>query len=209
VENMSGLVCPKCGEQIDLFKRGGGRALANEMGVPFLGAIPIDPQIVHSGDSGTPFIEQHAKTTSGAAFAEVVARILAGEEVSPLRSEATETKDGDNRMKIAIPLAAGCLCAHFGHCEEFAIVEVNTETKEVLSTVTHEPPAHEPGVLPRWLHELGANVIIAGGMGSRAQQIFAENDIAVVVGAPAESPERLVSAYLNGTLQAGDNLCDH
>jgi len=112
-------------------------------------------------------------------------------------------------MKIAIPLAAGRLSAHFGHCEEFAIVEVDEEAKEVVNTSRHGSPPHEPGALPRWLHELGANMIIAGGMGRRAQQLFAQNDIAVVVGAPAESPERLVSAYLDGTLEAGDNLCDH
>ena len=112
-------------------------------------------------------------------------------------------------MKIAIPLAEGRLSAHFGHCEEFAIVEVAEDTKEILNTSTHEPPAHEPGVLPRWLHELGASVIIAGGMGQRAQQLFAQNDIAVVVGAPAESPDHLVLAYLDGTLQTGANVCDH
>lgn len=88
VENMSGLVCPKCGEQIDLFKSGGGKALAREMNVPFLGAIPIEPQIVDSGDAGTPFIERHANTRSGAALAEVVSRILAEQQPSPLKTEA-------------------------------------------------------------------------------------------------------------------------
>ena len=112
-------------------------------------------------------------------------------------------------MRIAIPLAAGRLSAHFGHCEEFAIVEVDEETKEVVNTSRHGSPPHEPGALPRWLHELGAKVIIAGGMGRRAQQLFAQNDIVVVVGAPAESPDRLVAAYLDGTLEGGDNLCDH
>jgi ATP-binding protein involved in chromosome partitioning len=52
-------------------------------------------------------------------------------------------------------------------------------------------------------------VIIAGGMGRRAQQLFAQNGITVVVGAPAETPEQLVSAYLSGTLETGGNLCDH
>ena len=112
-------------------------------------------------------------------------------------------------MKIAIPLAGGQLTAHFGHCEEFAIVEVDDKTKEILSQSTHTPPHHEPGVLPRWLHEQGAEVIIAGGMGQRAQQLFVANDIAVVVGVSAAAPEQIVSAYLDGTLQAGANICDH
>ena len=112
-------------------------------------------------------------------------------------------------MKIAIPVANGRLSAHFGHCEAFAILEADPQGKEIASKSMHEAPPHEPGLLPRWLHELGANVIIAGGMGQHAQQLFAENGIAVVVGAPADPPELLASAYLSGTLQAGENICDH
>lgn len=112
-------------------------------------------------------------------------------------------------MKIAIPLAAGHLAMHFGHCEEFAIVEIDEQTKEIIATKTLKPPAHEPGVLPAWLHEQGANLIIAGGMGQRAQQLFAQNDIEVIVGAPAETPEQLVKAYADGALQTGSNICDH
>jgi predicted Fe-Mo cluster-binding NifX family protein len=98
---------------------------------------------------------------------------------------------------------------HFGHCEEFALVDVDEKSGKALKTVTLQPPAHEPGVLPRWLHEQGATVIIAGGMGQRAQQLFAQNGIQVVVGAPAQSPEQLVQAYMQGSLQTGENLCDH
>ena len=112
-------------------------------------------------------------------------------------------------MKIAIPLAQGRLTLHFGHCEQFAIVEADPTEKTVLSVETHTPPPHEPGALPRWLNEHGANVIIAGGMGQRAQQLFAENDIAVVVGAPSDTPEALAQAYLDGALKSGDNVCDH
>ncbi len=112
-------------------------------------------------------------------------------------------------MKIAIPMADGRLCMHFGHCEQFALVEVDEASKTVTGTSYLTPPPHEPGVLPRWLHAQGANVIIAGGMGQRAQGLFAENGIKVVVGAPAEKPEDVVSAYLSGTLQVGANTCDH
>jgi Mrp family chromosome partitioning ATPase len=76
VENMSGYVCPNCGQRINLFKTGGGKALAQEMNVPFLGEIPIDPQIVTSGDSGRPFVEAHGRDPGGTAFADLVSRIL-------------------------------------------------------------------------------------------------------------------------------------
>ena len=58
-------------------------------------------------------------------------------------------------MKIAIPMAEGRLCMHFGHCEQFALVEVDEANKVVTSTSYLTPPPHEPGVLPRWLHEQG------------------------------------------------------
>ncbi|HDR06797.1 MAG TPA: ATP-binding protein [Candidatus Coatesbacteria bacterium] len=56
IENMAGLVCPHCGGGIDLFKRGGGKALAEELGVPFLGEVPLDPRAVEAGDSGKPMV---------------------------------------------------------------------------------------------------------------------------------------------------------
>ena len=110
-------------------------------------------------------------------------------------------------MKFAIPLAEGKLTAHFGHCQEFALVEV--EDNQIKEKEILDPPPHEPGVLPKWLHEQGADVIIAGGMGMRAIDLFTQNDIKVVTGAPSLTPEELVKQYLDNTLTAGDNLCDH
>ena len=112
-------------------------------------------------------------------------------------------------MKIAIPLVAGRLSMHFGHCEQFAILEVDEQSKQIVNKAVYPSPPHEPGALPSWLHEMGADVIIASGMGVRAQELFARNGITVVVGAPAEGPEQLAAAYLDGSLQAGENICDH
>lgn len=110
-------------------------------------------------------------------------------------------------MKFAIPLAEGKLTAHFGHCQEFALVDV--EDNEIKNKETIVPPPHEPGVLPKWLHDLGTTVIIAGGMGGRALDLFAQNDIKVIVGAPSLTPEELVRQYLDNKLEAGANVCDH
>jgi predicted Fe-Mo cluster-binding NifX family protein len=71
------------------------------------------------------------------------------------------------------------------------------------------PPAHEPGVLPKWLGEMGVKLVIAGGIGRRAQQLFNENGINVITGAPGDTPQQLVGDYLNGQLQSGPNVCDH
>jgi predicted Fe-Mo cluster-binding NifX family protein len=110
-------------------------------------------------------------------------------------------------MKIAVPLADGKLTAHFGHCQEFALIEV--EGNEIKEKETLVPPPHEPGVLPSWLHNLGADVIIAGGMGGRALRLFEQNGIRVVTGALSLDPEELVRSYMNNTLVSGNNVCDH
>lgn len=112
-------------------------------------------------------------------------------------------------MRIAIPVANGKLNMHFGHCAEFVIVDVDTDTKKVLATETIPAPPHEPGLLPKWLGERLVDVIIAGGMGQRAQRLFAEKYITVLVGAPSETVEKLVEDYLNDRLATGVNLYDH
>lgn len=112
-------------------------------------------------------------------------------------------------MKIAIPIANGQLSAHFGHCESFTLIDVNPETKEINGQTTIPAPPHQPGLLPPWLAEKGATVIIAGGMGQRAQALFQRQGIDVVVGAPAAPPEKIVTDYLAGCLAQGTNLCDH
>ncbi len=112
-------------------------------------------------------------------------------------------------MRIAIPLAQGRLSLHFGHCDEFAIVDVDSQDKGISGIHREAAPNHAPGVLPRWLAQQKVDVIIAGGMGSRAQMLFAENGVKVVIGATAGGPEDVANAYLNGSLQTGANICDH
>jgi ATP-binding protein involved in chromosome partitioning len=112
-------------------------------------------------------------------------------------------------MRIAIPTAQGFLCMHFGHCETFALIDVD-DTKGIINGTTMiEPPPHEPGLLPRWLKEKGANVIIAGGMGMHAQNLFAESGIKVIVGVSGGEPEGVVKNYLAKSLVTGANTCDH
>jgi predicted Fe-Mo cluster-binding NifX family protein len=110
-------------------------------------------------------------------------------------------------MKIAIPTANGKLCIHFGHCETVTIFDV--EDGQIRGSEVLGPPPHEPGVLPRWLHALGVETVIAGSMGDRAQAIFAEHGIKVLTGAQAEAPSQTVRRYLDGSLVTGENACDH
>ena len=205
VENMSGFICPHCGEVTNIFKTGGGERMANEMGVPFLGRIPLDPQVAEACDSGTPYVHRYARSETAKAFEHVIQPILTldGAKTPP------QTQEEMKQMRIALPIADGKLAMHFGHCAEFALVDVDHPTKQIIKTEMVDAPEHQPGLLPRWLGEKGANVIIAGGMGTRAQNLFAEQHIQVVVGAPADTLDNLVKAYLDGTLQSGENVCDH
>ncbi|MBN2162740.1 MAG: NifB/NifX family molybdenum-iron cluster-binding protein [Pontiellaceae bacterium] len=112
-------------------------------------------------------------------------------------------------MKIAVPTANGQLCMHFGHCEVFTLIDVDVANKTVVSIAELDPPPHEPGVLPHWLAGQGADMVIAGGMGMRAQNLFEEQSIKVVVGAQGGTPESVALAYLSGSLETGANACDH
>ena len=76
IENMSGMICPHCGKQIDIFKEGGGKRAAMELGIPFLGKIPFDPQIVVSGDEGKPFIADNPDSEASRAFMDIVEKII-------------------------------------------------------------------------------------------------------------------------------------
>jgi ATP-binding protein involved in chromosome partitioning len=75
IENMSGFVCPKCGAEIDIFKVGGGKKIAEDLSVPFLGSIPIDPEICRDSDNGIPFITEHVDSPATKAFTEIVKKI--------------------------------------------------------------------------------------------------------------------------------------
>ena len=112
-------------------------------------------------------------------------------------------------MRIAVPVADGLLSMHFGHCERFAFFDTDPQSGTVLESHELDAPEHQPGLLPRWLSERGAQIVIAGGMGHRAQTFFADFGIDVLVGAQVDTAEWLVASYLNGTLRAGENICDH
>jgi MinD-like ATPase involved in chromosome partitioning or flagellar assembly len=77
IENMSGFVCPKCGEQVNIFGEGGGQKIAKDMKVPFLGRIPIDTKICEASDKGIPFVLEHPDSSAAKAFMEIVKKIEA------------------------------------------------------------------------------------------------------------------------------------
>ena len=112
-------------------------------------------------------------------------------------------------MRYAVPVSGGVVATHFGHCEHFALIDVDKEKKEILRKELVPSPGHQPGLLPQWLAEEGVSAVIASGMGSRARSLFQQNHIQVIIGALESDPEKAVQDYLDGVLATGDNICDH
>ena len=112
-------------------------------------------------------------------------------------------------MRYAVPIVDGKMATHFGHCSHFALFDVDETRNAITKKEIVASPGHEPGLLPTWLAEEGVSVIIASGIGSRAQGLFRENRIEVVTGTLEDEPEKAVMDHMGGTLATGDNLCDH
>lgn len=197
IENMSGFACPTCNSLHAIFKSGGGEKTASDWCIPFLGRLPIDPGVVTAGDAGQTIdsLTSHTKEK----MQHIVDRML--------QQLPNNQKGADVTMKIAIPLAGGKLCTHFGHCEQFAIVTV--EKGKIAKQETLTPPPHAPGVIPNWIASQGCTDILVGGMGEAAQAILREHGIKITCGAPSDTPEHLVTLYLGGKLADSDNACDH
>jgi len=108
---------------------------------------------------------------------------------------------------IAVPMENGVLCAHFGHCETFAIVEV--KDNKIIGIKEQSPPEHVPGLYPRWIAQFGVTDVIAGGMGQKAVDLFNEQKINVFAGAPEKAAKELVEDFLAGKLSLSANYCNH
>lgn len=111
------------------------------------------------------------------------------------------------RRKIAIPMENEVLSAHFGHCQKFAIIEV--ENNQIISSEELNPPEHIPGLYPKWVAQHGVHDVIAGGMGQKAIDLFNQQNINVFIGAPMKSAEELVLDFVNDRLELSANYCNH
>lgn len=107
-------------------------------------------------------------------------------------------------MKIAVASKGENIFGHFGHCENFNIY--TTKEGKIESAESVANPGHRPGFLPNFLADMGVNVIIAGGMGGGAVEIFNERNVEVVVGADGDA-RAAVEAYLQGKLKSTGSVC--
>lgn len=213
VENMSGLKCPHCGKMIEIFKTSGGMLTAKKEGLTLLGSLPFEPEVVSKGDTGNMSLLDDNELMLTQEFNKIVDKIVKltetrAESSTELEKKLPTRKEGSADTKVlVVPVSEGKLSAHFGHCEQFAFIE--TQNGKIMETEMRNPPSHEPGALPMWLYEQGADIAIVGGMGESAQQLLREKGIEVIIGAPMDSPESLANQYLLNTLVTGENVCDH
>lgn len=212
VENMSHTVCPHCGKEIALFGESHTAQVAADFGIPYLGSMPIDPDLARLADEGhierihKNFLTEAIETLEklpihGMSYAEKDA-----EELERKNADKIETgkKQEDNKVRIAVSVEAGEISQHFGHCEGFQIIDI--ENNKLVKEEFMANPGHKPGLLPRLLHERQVNVVIAGGMGGGAVDMFNENCIDVITGASGKVAN-VVDSYLAGTLESSGSVC--
>ena len=109
-------------------------------------------------------------------------------------------------MKIAVASEGKMVTGHFGHCQNFNIYEI--ENNEIVKSESIPSPGHKPGFLPNYLGDLGVNVIISGGIGGGAVDIFSERKIEIITGAQGDA-ETAVQKYLKGELKSTGSICHH
>lgn len=186
VENMSYALCSKCGEKLYIFGESHIENIAEKYDINSIAKLPIEPELAKACDEGA--IELFDGTWLDELFQNM---------------NKNKTK-GDNIMKIAVSCNDNQIWAHFGHCKNFIIYE--TENGKIISEQSVPNPGHKPGFLPNFLADMGVKVMISGGMGGGAVDIFNERDVEVVLGAQGDA-KLAVEAYLRGELESTGSVC--
>jgi len=184
MENMSYFKCPDNDKEYKIFGESHIEEIAEKYSLKVLAKLPIDPKISAACDNG--LIELYSES-----WIDSVAHIL-------------ENSEEKQMIKIAVASENEMVTEHFGHCINFNIFEA--ENNQIVKSVSIANPGHKPGFLPNFLNDMGVNVIISGGMGGGAIEIFNEKDIEVIVGAAGKAKEA-AEAYLKGMLKSTGSVC--
>ncbi len=183
VENMAYFKCPDNGKEYKIFGESHVEAIAQKHRIAVLAKLPIDPKIAEACDQG--MIESYEGN-----WLDNIAEIL--------------EKDGGKKMKIAVASEKEMVADHFGYCQSFNIFE--TENKHIVKSESIPNPGHKPGFLPKFLNDMGVKVIISGGMGSSAIDLFNGKGIEVITGAKGQA-KAAAEQYLQGILKSTGSVC--
>ncbi len=184
IENMSYFTCPDNGKDYHIFGESHIDTIAHKHGIKVLAKVPIDPAISEACDQG-------------------VIESFEGHWLEPVGERLRQLEEKE-MIKIAVASEGERVAEHFGHCENFTIFEA--EQSQIVKGELIPNPGHKPGFLPEFLSDQGVDVIISGGMGSSAIDIFNEKGIEVVVGAKGNA-KAAAEAYLEGLLKSSGSVC--
>ncbi|AEH23347.1 ATPase-like, ParA/MinD [Thermodesulfobacterium geofontis OPF15] len=188
VENMSGFICPHCGKPVDIFKKGGGQKLADELGIRFLGRIPVDPRIVDTGDAGKPLIAAYPESVTAKAFEELVRNIIVATE--EMKKDILEEKF----MRIAIPISTPSkIETDPEKFELFALYDVENNKILVKDVVKK---AENQGLIDFLKEQVVTHVLLFDPPKELADYL-SQNEIKVLVtDTSTETPDSLIEEYL-------------
>jgi Mrp family chromosome partitioning ATPase/predicted Fe-Mo cluster-binding NifX family protein len=188
VENMSGFICPHCGKPVDIFKKGGGQKLADELGIRFLGRIPVDPRIVDTGDAGKPLIAAYPESVTAKAFEELVRNIIVATE--EMKKDILEEKF----MRIAIPISTPSkIETDPEKFELFALYDVENNKILVKDVVKK---AENQGLIDFLKEQVVTHVLLFDPPKELADYL-SQNEIKVLVtDTSTETPDNLIEEYL-------------
>lgn len=190
VENMAYFKCPDCDKEYKIFGDSNIEKIARKYHIDVLASMPIDPKLAAACDKGM------IELFDGQWF----------DHLADILEKLDEKNDnvGGKKMKIAVASENEMVTEHFGHCVNFNIFEA--ENEQIIKSESIPNPGHRPGFLPVFLNDMGVNVVISGGMGGGAIDIFNEKGIEVIVGARGYA-QNAAEQYLLGNLQSTGSVC--
>lgn len=191
VENMSGYVCPHCGQEVPLFKKGGGEKTAQAYKVPLVGSLPFDPQVVEAADQGKLLELKEEDSAFFRGLKPMVNYLV--QLLPPGPAPAREP----GLLKLAVPMNDGRVAAKFSEAKEFLIFRVQNQA--ITGKEAYPVPPPEAGGVPLWLEEQGVTHVLARELGEKAKGLLEKKGIQVAADLLADDPETLVQQFLART----------
>ena len=185
VENMSGYHCPHCGKDLPLFRKGGGERTAQSFNIPFLGALPFDPQVVEAADQGQLTDLNEDKSPFFEALRPIVNYLVKVLPPQPAREPG--------ELRIAVPLDDGKVAAVPTKAAQFALFTIKNGA--VVNKETMPKPDLDPVNFPIWLENLGVSHL-AGDLSDAAKGLLQRKGIETIAPTPDQTPEQLVEKYV-------------
>lgn len=184
VENLSYFKCPDNNKEYQIFGDSHIEEIAKKHNLKVLAKLPIDPRLAAVCDKG-------------------LIELFDGDWLDPV-ANILEKMEEKEMIKIAVASEDEMVTEHFGHCVNFNVFEA--ENNQIVKSESISNPGHKPGFLPNYLNDMGVNVVISGGMGGGAIDIFNAKNIEVIVGASGNA-KAAAEAYLQGSLKSTGSVC--